>query len=58
MICGFPAVGALSDTWAVANNSLPCAIKYFVQLPSLFYDGVPLSSQEVDMHKIKNSGPV
>ena len=32
MICGFLALGALSDTWTVATNSLPDEIKYFVQL--------------------------
>ena len=45
---------APSDTWTVATNSLPDEIKYFVQL----YDEAPLSAYEVDMNKIKNSGPV
>ena len=32
VICGFLAVGAPSDTWTVATNSLPDEIKYLVQL--------------------------
>ena len=31
LICGFPVVGALSDSWTVATESLPDAITYVEQ---------------------------
>ena len=58
LICGFPVVGALSDSWTVATESLPDAITYVEQTSlGCFYE-VSLSVREVDMHKIKRSGPV
>lgn len=57
MISGIPAVGASSDIRTVA--SLPDAIRYFFHFfLGCFYDEAPLSAKEVDMHKIKNFGPV
>lgn len=60
VISGFPAVlGAPSDIGTEANSSLPkCNQVFCTTSLGCFYDEAPLSAKEVDMHKIKNSGPV